>query len=115
MPVITRKFHRKSGQRRAFLQGLAGNLIMKEKINTTETRAKAIRPLVERLVTIARRNRLADLRLLIARLANKQSAAKLFYDIGPRYKNRPGGYTRIVKLGRARKRDGARTARIEFV
>lgn len=115
MAIITQKFHRKTGQRRAFFRSLASNLILKEKIETTEIRAKAIRPMVERLVTLARRNRLVDLRLVTSRLANKKTAQKLFYDIAPRYKSRSGGYTRIIKLGKVRKRDGARTARIEFI
>jgi len=114
MPV-TRKFHRTKGQRQAFFRGLANNLIMKEKMETTEIRAKAIRPIVERLVSIARRNRLQDLRLLISRLDNKKAAQKLFHDIAPRYVERPGGYLRIIKQGKVRKRDGAKTARIEFV
>ena len=114
MPV-TKKFHRKKGVRRSFFRVLAGNLIMKEKIVTTETRAKAIRPIVERLISIARRNKVSDLRLLISRLANKKSAQKLFYDIAPRYKNRPGGYLRIIKQNQVRKRDGAKTAKVEFV
>jgi len=82
MPV-TKKFHRTKGQRHAFFRGLANNLIMKEKMETTEARAKAIRPIVERLVSIARRNRLQDLRLLISRLDNKKAAQKLFHDIAP--------------------------------
>lgn len=110
-----RKFHRKKGARRSFLKNLANNLISKEKIITTEVRAKEIRPLVERLVTIAKRQRLVHLRLLIARLSNKKNAQKLFYEIAPRYKERAGGYLRIIKQGRFRKRDGAPTARIEFV
>lgn len=115
MAVVTQKFNRKRGQRRAFFRSLAGNLIMREKIVTTETRAKAIRPIVERLVSLARRNRVSDLRLLISRLDNKKIAQKLFYEIAPRYKDRPGGYTRIVKLDVVRKRDGVKQARIEFV
>ena len=93
---------------------LANNLIMKEKIETTEIRAKAIRPVVERLVTIARKQQVANLRLLLSRLP-KQAAEKVYYEIAPRYTARPGGYLRIVKQGHARKRDGVRTAVIEFV
>jgi len=113
--MTLRKFHRKKGERQAFLRGLAANLIMKEKITTTETRAKALRPVVEKLVTIARRQRLNDLRLVISRLANKEAGQKLFYDIAPHYTKRSGGYTRIVKLGDIRKRDGSKKASIEFV
>lgn len=110
-----RKFHRKKGPRRAFTRGLAVNLVMKERIVTTEARAKSLRPVIERLVTIARRQRVGDLRLIISRLASKEAAQKIFYDIAPRYAKRPGGYTRIVKLGAVRKRDGVKKARIEFV
>ncbi|MFH1759389.1 MAG: 50S ribosomal protein L17 [Patescibacteria group bacterium] len=115
MAVITQKFHRKKGMRQSFFKVLVGNLIMREKIITTETRAKAIRPIVERLVTLARRNRVEDLRLVISRLGTKKIAEKLFYEIAPRYKERKGGYTRIVKLDEVRKRDGVKKARIEFV
>jgi large subunit ribosomal protein L17 len=109
-----RKFHRKTGQRRAFMQSLAHNLIMKGKIETTVTRAKAVRPIVERLVTLGKRQRVSDLRLLMSRLP-KQSAEKLYYDIAPKYKERKGGYTRVIKEAKHRKRDGAPLSIIEFV
>lgn len=110
-----RKFNRKTGPRRSFLRNLANNLITREKIFTTETRAKAIRPLVERLVTIAKKQQLHNLRTLVSRLSNKDTAQKLFYTIAPKYKERKGGYLRIIKQGKTRKRDGAKTAMIEFV
>ena len=109
-----RKFHRKTGQRKAFYKGLANNLIMKEKIITTEVRAKAIRPVVEKLVTLGKKQQLASLRLLMSRLP-KEAAQKLYYEIATRYQDRKGGYLRIIKQGRLRKRDSARTAVIEFV
>ena len=109
-----RKFHRKTGRRRAFIKGLAHNLVMKGKIETTPARAKEIRPVVERLLTIARKQRLADLRLLLSRLP-KQSATKLFYDTAPRFKDQKGGYLRIIKTAKARRRDGTRMATIEFI
>jgi len=109
-----RKFHRKTGPRRSFLKGLADNLIMKEKITTTVARAKEIRPLVERLVSSARQQRLADYRSLLSKLP-RQSAGKLYYEIAPRYKERSGGYLRIIKESRTRKRDSAPMATIEFV
>jgi large subunit ribosomal protein L17 len=110
-----KKFNRKTGQRRAFMRSLAVNVIRKEKIVTTEARAKAIRPVVERAVTLAKKETLASRRLLAARLHDPVAVKKLFDDIAPRYKGRSGGYTRIVKSGAARKRDGVRTATIEFV
>lgn len=109
-----RKFHRKTGPRRSFLKGLADNLIMREKIETTVARAKEIRPLVERLVSVARRQQLAGYRSLLAKLP-KQSANKLYYEIAPRYKERSGGYLRIIKESLRRKRDSAPMAIIEFV
>jgi large subunit ribosomal protein L17 len=112
---VGRKFHRLKGQRVAFMRGLASNLIRSGRIETTETRAKAIRPMVERLVSIARRGDLASRREVISRLANAETARRLVEDIAPRYKERPGGYLRIQKLMGARKRDGASRAIIEFV
>ena len=109
-----RKFHRKTGPRRSFLKGLANNLIMKEKIETTTPRAKEIRPIVERLVTIAKKQQLAGFRILLSKLP-KQAAQKLYFDIAPRYKERKGGYLRITKESGARKRDAAPLAVIEFV
>jgi large subunit ribosomal protein L17 len=110
-----KKFNRKTGQRRAFMRSLAVNVIRKEKIRTTEARAKAVRPMVERSVTMAKKETLAARRLLTARLQDPVAVKKLFDDLAPRYKERSGGYTRIVKSGVTRKRDGVRTATIEFV
>lgn len=87
---------------------------MKEKIETTVMRAKEIRPLVERLVSIAKKQQLANLRLLLSRLP-KESAQKLFYEIAPRYQNRAGGYLRIIKQAKSRKRDNSPLAVVEFV
>ncbi|MBI4119590.1 MAG: 50S ribosomal protein L17 [Parcubacteria group bacterium] len=109
-----RKFGRQKGQRRAFLKGLAHNLIMKERIATTEARAKEIRPRVEKLVTLAKKQNLASFRLLLARLPEK-SAQKLYYDIAPRYRERKGGYLRLIKGAKRRKRDAAQMSVIEFV
>jgi len=109
-----RKFHRKKGQRRSFLKGLANNLILKEKIKTTAARAKDIRPIVEHLITIAKKQNLASLRLLFSKLP-RASANKLFYELAPRYKERSGGYLRIIKETKTRKRDGTTLAMIEFL
>ena len=110
-----KKFNRLSGDRRSFLRNLAMDLIRVGKITTTEARAKAVRPLVERLVTIARANTLTSRRLVLARLHNEKSVKRLHDEWGPKYQNRAGGYLRIVKLGKSRKRDGSRLATIEFV
>lgn len=109
-----RKFGLVQSRRRSFLKILVHNLIMEGKIETTEARAKEIRPRVERLVTIARRGDLAALRLLMRR-TTKDAAYKLYHELGPRYRERDGGYTRIRKTAATRKRDGAPKVTIEFV
>lgn len=110
-----KKFHREAGQRRAFFRGLAGSLIEKGRIETTEARAKAIRPIVERYVSLAKSGTVARRRLVLSRLHNAKVVRKLFDDVAPRYKDRNGGYTRIHKLMKTQKRDGTRLAIIEFV
>ncbi len=109
-----RKLHRKKGQRKALFKSLINNLILKERIETTEAKAKEIRPRVEKLVSLGKKQNLASLRLLISRL-NKKAAQKIYHQIAPRYKNRRGGYTRIIKSAGRRKKDGAKMAVIEFV
>ncbi len=113
--MVKRKFSRKTGERRAFMKGLMHNLIVHGSMATTVERAKSVRIAIEKLVTVAKKQDIAHLRLLISRLPHKDSATKLFYEIAPRYKDRMGGYTRIIKQGLTRKRDGAATALIEFV
>jgi large subunit ribosomal protein L17 len=110
-----KKFHRLRGPRRSFLRNLANDLIRAGKIQTTETRAKAIRPVVEKLVTIGKQGDLAARRLLFSRVHNKAVAQKLCGELGAKYKERHGGYLRITKLAQSRKRDGSRLAAIEFV
>ena len=110
-----RKFGREKNQRNALLTSLALNLIVREKIQTTEAKAKELRPFIEQLVTKAKEDSLANRRLVISRLANRdQEVKKLFEQIAPKYKERPGGYTRILKLD-PRKSDSAKMAVIEFV
>ena len=109
-----RKFGMLTGKRRAFLRILSHNLVMKGKIQTTEAKAKEIRPRVEKLVTLAKKGDLAALRLLAKRMP-KDSAYKLFHEIAPRYKTKKGGYLRIRKTAVTRKRDGVKQATIEFV
>jgi len=94
--------------------GLEHNLVMTGGMMTTPARAKEIKPKVEKMVTLAKRQNLAALRLLISRLP-EDSASKLYYEIAPKYKERKGGYLRIIKTGISRKRDGAGQVRIEFV
>ena len=109
-----RKFHLKKGRRKLFFKKIASNLVLKEGIDTTVARAKEIRPIVERLITIAKKQNLASLRILYSKLP-EDSAKKLYYDIAPKYKERRGGYLRIVKKSKNRKRDGAPLAHIEFI
>jgi large subunit ribosomal protein L17 len=110
-----KKFGRLAPRRKSFLRNLANDLVRTGKIETTEVRAKAIRPIVERLVTIAKKQTLANRRLIISRVHNARIAQKLYEELGPRYQNRAGGYLRIIKSGKSRKRDGTRLATIEFV
>jgi len=111
---VGRKLGRKTGQRKALIKGLADNLVLYEKIKTTEAKAKELRPYIERLVTIAGDNNLTTRRRLIPKLQTKNAVNKMLEVYGPKYKERKGGYTRIVKVG-PRKGDGAAMAQIEFV
>ncbi|PIR04831.1 MAG: 50S ribosomal protein L17 [Candidatus Liptonbacteria bacterium CG11_big_fil_rev_8_21_14_0_20_35_14] len=111
---VGRKFGLKRGERQAFIKGLANNLIRKEKIETTEARARELRPKVEKMITTAKKQTLASFRKLLANL-NKTTAEKLYFDIAKRYTERKGGYTKITKLDKVTKRDGGKRAIIEFV
>jgi large subunit ribosomal protein L17 len=110
-----KKFNRLRGPRIHFMRNLANDLIRSGSVETTEIRAKAIRPVVEKLVTTAKKQTLASRRIILSRVQNDKIVAKLYNDLGPRYAERRGGYLRITKLGKGRKRDGALMARIEFV
>jgi large subunit ribosomal protein L17 len=96
------------------LGGLAASLFEHEKVNTTQARAKALRPHAEKLITFAKRGDVAARREVLKVITDRDVVHKLFSDIGPRYADRNGGYTRILKLG-YRKGDGAAMARIELV
>lgn len=108
-----RKFGRKRDQRKALLKSLASALIEKEKIKTTEIKGKELKPFIEKLVTRAKKQNLAA-RREVAKYFSKKITKKLMDKIGPQYKERQGGYVRIIKLG-PRKSDGAKMAIIEFV
>jgi len=110
-----RKFGLKRGPRISFLRNLGNDLIRNGKIETTEARAKEIRPRVERLVTFAKKQTLASRRIILSRVDNQKVADKLYSEYGPRYAERKGGYLRITKVAKSRKRDGTRMAIIEFV
>jgi large subunit ribosomal protein L17 len=96
------------------LANMAAHLIAAEAITTTEAKAKVLRPYVEKLVTKAKHGGVHRQRIVVSRIHDKDMAKKLFAEIGPRYVNRNGGYTRILKLG-PRSGDNAPMARIEFV
>lgn len=100
--------------RKALMRNLAAQFFLYEKIKTTEAKAKALRPYVERLITRGKTNTLTTRRYLQSYLPVDNAIKKLLEDISPRYQQRYGGYTRIVKLGR-RDGDGAKTARIELL
>ncbi|MEK7551965.1 MAG: 50S ribosomal protein L17 [Patescibacteria group bacterium] len=108
-----RKFNRERNQRRALLAGLARSLVLKERIKTTEAKAKSLRPYVEKLITQSKIGTLSSRKLLISKIG-MDGAKKLMEVIGPKYKERKGGYLRITKVPR-RVSDGSKIAVIEMV
>jgi large subunit ribosomal protein L17 len=108
------KLNRDSSARRALLRGLTTSLIMEDRIVTTVTKAKALRPQVEKMITLAKRDTLHSRRQAAAYVQSPEAVKKLFEKLGPRFSERPGGYTRILRLGR-RQGDGAEKALIEFL
>ncbi|KAA3608209.1 MAG: 50S ribosomal protein L17 [Planctomycetota bacterium] len=114
--VKTRKLSRTGAHRRALARNLAIALIEHERIETTLVKAKAHRPFVEKLVTLAKVKNLHNYRRALSLLGNNEEAvAKLFDVLGPRFAERPGGYTRILKLAKPRLGDRAPRAYFEFV
>ena len=109
-----RKLSRTASHRRATLRNMAASLFLHERIETTTAKAKELRPFAERLITLARRGDLHARRLAAAKIGDREVVGKLFDELGPRYAERPGGYTRILKLG-ARKGDAADMSLIELV
>ena len=110
-----RKFGREKGQRVALLRSLALSLINKERIETSEAKAKELRPFIEKIITRAKVANLPNQRLLVSRLMNRKTEVKkLFKEIAPKYIDRKGGYTRIIKMA-PRLSDSSKRAIIEFV
>ena len=109
-----RKLQRTSAHRVALLRNMAAALIKHEQIQTTTAKARELRPYAEKLITLAKRGGLSNRRLAHARLLDEAQLTKLFDELGPRYANRQGGYTRIVKAG-IRASDAAPIAIIELV
>ena len=105
---------RKKAPRKALLSNLACQVILYEKIQTTEAKARAVKPLVEKIITRGKVDNLANRRLVISKLPIKSAAKKVFEVLGPKYKERQGGYLRITKIG-PRLGDGAKMVQIEFV
>jgi large subunit ribosomal protein L17 len=108
------KLGRQPAHRRATLRNLVTNLIEKERIQTTLLRAKAARPLAERLITLGKRDSLHARRQAASFLQTPNATRKLFADLAPRFADRPGGYTRIIRVG-WRIGDGAELAILEFI
>ncbi|MGH3032483.1 MAG: 50S ribosomal protein L17 [Gaiellaceae bacterium] len=109
-----RKLGRDSAQRRALHAGLASALIEHGRIRTTEAKAKEVRPIVEEMITLGKRGDVAAHRQAVAFLRSKPVAHRLFAEVAPRFAERPGGYTRVVKIG-PRQGDAAPMAYLELV
>jgi large subunit ribosomal protein L17 len=109
-----RQLSRTASHRKALLANLAASLFRHDRIETTEAKAKELRPYAERLITLARRGDLHARRLVERRIKDRDVTHRLFAELGKRFAARPGGYTRIVKLGH-RVGDGADVARIELL
>ena len=113
-PAKGRRFGGSASHQKAMFGNLVASLIAAEAIVTTEAKAKAIRPVVEKVITKAKKGGLHRHRQIVSYLGDKEMAHKLMEEVGPRYADRPGGYTRILKLG-PRHGDNAPMARIELV
>ena len=109
-----RQLSRTSTHRRAMLNNMATSLFDHGRVITTEAKAKELRPFAEKLITLARRGDLHARRLVERKIKSRETLSRLFSEIGPRFAARPGGYTRILKLGH-RDGDGADVARIELL
>jgi len=112
--VKGKKLRRNSAQRKALLRNLVTSFLEKERVRTTLAKAKATRPVAEKMITLAKKNTLHTRRLAMRYVYKKDVVKKLFDDIGPRFIERAGGYTRIVKIG-PRAGDGAEMAIIELI
>ena len=108
-----KKFGRVKKQRNALFKNLASSFILNGKLISSEAKVKSLRPVLETMVTKAKKNDLSSKKLLVS-LVNKDAMQKLMSEIGPKFSQRPGGYTRITKMPR-RIGDGAKMAKIEFV
>ncbi len=114
MSLKNRKLGRTSDQRRAMLRAMVTYLLENGQIKTTVTRAKEVAPITEKMITLAKDNTLASYRQALAFITKEDVANKLFKEIGPKYADRAGGYTRIVRIG-PRRGDAAEMAIIQLV
>ena len=114
MSLKNRKLGRTSDHRRAMLRAMVTYLLENGQIKTTISRAKEVAPVVEKMISLAKKNDLASYRQALAFITKEDVAKKLFDEIGPKYENRAGGYTRIVRIG-PRRGDAAEMAFIELV
>lgn len=112
--VKGKKLSRDSAQRKALLRNLVTSFLEKERIRTTLAKAKATRPIAEKMITLGKKDSLHSRRMALRVIYKKEVVKKLFDEIGPRFSERPGGYTRIVKIG-PRPGDGAEMAFLEMV
>jgi large subunit ribosomal protein L17 len=108
------KLGRNTAHRRALLRNLVTSFLERERVRTTLAKAKSVRPQAEKMITLAKRGTLHARRQALAYMTKESAVKKLFDDIGPRFSERPGGYTRVVKLG-PRAGDGAQMAMLELV
>ncbi len=113
-PKRGRRFGGSSAHQKSMMANLVASLIAAEAITTTEAKAKAMRPIAEKIITKAKKGGLHNHRQVVAFLRDREMAARLFDEIAPRYTDRAGGYTRILKVG-PRHGDNAPMARIELV
>lgn len=111
----TIKLNRNSSHRRSLFSNLASSIILEEKITTTLVKAKAVQPLTDRLVTLGKKGTLAARRRALRLLRNPAAVKKLFSEIAPRFEERAGGYTRVLKLAIPRTGDGVTMALLAFV
>ncbi|MDK2888720.1 large subunit ribosomal protein L17 [Desulfofundulus australicus DSM 11792] len=109
-----RKLGRNTGHRRAMLRNLVTSLFRDNRIQTTEPRAKEVKSIADKMVTLAKRGDLAARRQALAYIYDERVVRKLFNDVAPRYADRPGGYTRIIKVG-YRRGDAAPMVILELV
>ncbi|HYE33555.1 MAG TPA: 50S ribosomal protein L17 [Methylomirabilota bacterium] len=111
----TAKLGRQFEHRNAMLANMVSSLIIHKRITTTLAKAKAVRSVAEKMVTLGKKGSIHSRRLAVARLHNEETAKILFTEIAPKFKERAGGYTRIIKLARARRGDAGEQAILEWV